>query len=316
MQTKAPRIGYFELIDRFAVGGAAEIYRARDVRSGDVVVIKRLRPEKEHEPSLVNGFMREMELSLQMKHKNLIHGIDWGTHNGSEYAVLEFVDGVDLSRVVARAASRKIRIPLEFSLYIVREILDGLHYAHGLQTERGDSVGLVHRDLNPRNVFISYDGRIRVADFGASLATLLELPPEEVVGSPGYLSPEQARLEPLDCRSDIFAAGCILFELVTNLRAFDTAGKKDATVLKMHQSGEIRPVPRDVTDDVKRIIEKACALTPQERYEHAAQMREALDAVLRTQRSSTTELAIAALTRNLFKPEFQASRLQGSPLTF
>src|SRR5207249_3273996 len=106
-------------------------------------------------------------------------------------------------------------LPFESALFIMTSILDGLTFAHDLKDDQGRPLGFVHRDLSPRNVFVRYDGEVRVADFGTAWCATTDPPPAEIVGTPGYLSPEQARLETLDCRSDIFAAGCIFQELVT-----------------------------------------------------------------------------------------------------
>lgn len=315
MALSAATIGPYQLLDRYAVGGSAEIYRAHDTRNGDLVVIKRLRPDVDHPATVTQGFLREVNLASQMNHKNLIHGRDRGVHHGQHYVVLEFVDGPDLRRLLSRARERNVKIPLEFALFMAREVLDGLEYSHNLVTPQGVAMGLVHRDICPRNVFVSYDGSIRVADFGCSVFTHLEKPPTAVVGSLGYLSPEQASLLPLDRRSDVFAVGCILHELVVGSPALDRENKSDAAVLKAHKKCRLRPVPPDVPDNVRLILEMACSADRAFRYPTAGAMRDAVDGILQ-EKAYTTSLAIAALTRHLFREEFKATRLPGSPLTF
>jgi serine/threonine-protein kinase len=310
-----PGLEPYRLIDRFAVGGNAEIYRAHDTRNGDVVVIKRLRSDVDFEPEAVAGFILEGELGLRMRHRNLIRARGRGTFDGLDYIVLDYVDGPDLSRVLGRASERKVRIPTEFCLFIVREVLDGLDFAHDLATDRGWPMGLVHRDLSPRNVFIAYDGTIRLADFGSAVSTLLEPPPTEVIGSPGYLSPEQAALGPLDRRSDVFSVGCMLFHLMAGFPPYDVAGKREDQVLAAHRRGSMRPLPGSVPDAVRAIITRACALDRDQRHPTAAAMRDDVDRVLH-EKAYTCPLAIATLTRHLFKAEYQSSRLSGSPLTF
>lgn len=308
------RIGHYELIDRYAVGGVAEIYRARDVRSGDVVVIKRIKPDAEFDPEAHAGFLRELQLALMCTHKNLIRGIEKGTQNGFDYGVLEYVDGQDLQRVLERSRQTGVAIPLAFSTWIVAEILDGLDFAWRIKDGNGAQLGLVHRDLAPKNVFVRYDGQVRVGDFGSSLAARLERA-DAVVGTLGYLSPEQARLEPLDQRSDLYAVGLILYELVTGTRAFDVEGKKDQAVLKLHQKGQMKAIPLSVPEDLRLVIEIACATHPEDRFQSARDMRLALSKT-ETPPDPQTGLGIATLLRRLFVDEFKRSRLSGSPLSF
>jgi serine/threonine-protein kinase len=310
----APRVGDYELIDLYAVGGSAQIFRARDTRSGDIVCIKRVRGDDAFDPERIAGFMRECQLAMMFKHKNLIRGLARGSISALDYVVLEYVDGQDLGRILERAQAQEIQIPLSFSTHIVSEILDGLHHAHELKDSNGESLGLVHRDLTPRNVFIRYDGEIRVGDFGASIMTATEIP-DEIMGSPGYLSPEQARLEPLDRRTDVFAVGCILYELLVGAPAFNVENKKDAQILRMHQTGTINPIPRDVPEALSLVVEIACSRDPEDRYPSAAEMRSAL---MRTEvpPNIDLQLGIATLVRRLFHDEFHKSRLPGTPLVF
>ena len=220
------RLGPYELIDRFAVGGVAEIYRAKDMRSGEIVIIKRMRPDRPFEPELHAGFLREMQVALQASHKNLIKGYELSTHAGVDYGVIEYIDGQDLESLLERARRQKIQVPYGFATFFVSEILDGLDFAHKLKDTRGELLGLVHRDLAPKNIFVGYDGAIRVADFGLSLASLQEIGDDVVVGTPGYLSPEQAKGEQLDARSDIFSVGCMLYECVVGQRRMDNLGQR------------------------------------------------------------------------------------------
>jgi len=296
-------VGGYLLIDRFAVGGVAELYRARHPSTGEVVVVKRLRPDLPFDPEVSGGFLREIQLALLSEHKNLIRGQSSGTHHGLDYVVLEFVAGQDMERFFRKARERQVDVPLSVSLFIVREILDGLAFAHALTDHAGTPMGLVHRDLNPRNVLLGYDGAVKVGDFGAAIATAQEPVPDEVVGSPGYLSPEQAKREPLDARSDLFAVGCMLFEVVTGLRAFDLDKKKDAVVLRMHQRGELAQIPNHIDERLRFIIEIACAVDPDERYPNAAAMRDAVDGVLRGLALGDVGPRLAATMRAVFASE-------------
>jgi serine/threonine-protein kinase len=309
------RLGPYDLIDRFAIGGVAEIYRAKDTRNGDIVIIKRMRPDRPFDPELHAGFLREMQVALKAKHKNLIRGYELGTFNNVDFGVLEYVDGQDLESILERVRRQKIQVPLGFATFIVNEILEGLDFAHRLTDPRGAPLGLVHRDLAPKNIFVRYDGAVRVADFGLSLATLQESV-EEIVGTPGYLAPEQARGEALDARCDVFAVGCILYDLVVGQRAYDYGGLRDTQMLRMHALAKYRAVPTTVPERLRLVIEHAMSLHRDDRFATAADMRRALQMTEHPPDTTHTPLGIATLVRRLFDAEFKASRLPGNPLTF
>jgi serine/threonine protein kinase len=310
-----PRLGPYDLIDRFAIGGVAEIYRARDTRNGEIVVIKRMRPDRPFDPELHAGFLREMQVALKSKHKNLIRGYELGTFNNVDYGVLEYVDGQDLESILDRVRSQKIQVPVAFATFIASEMLEGLDFAHRLTDPRGAPLGLVHRDIAPKNIFVRYDGAVRVGDFGLSLATRQEAV-EEIVGTPGYLAPEQARGEQLDARSDLFAVGCVLFDLVVGQRAFEYGGLRDTQMLRMHAQGKHRPVPSHVPPRLRLVIENALAAKREERFASASDMRRALHMTEHPPDEVHTPLGIATLVRRLFEHEFKATRLPGNPLPF
>lgn len=301
------RIGHFELIDRFAIGGVAEIYRARDTRTGTVVVIKKLRADTAFDRDEYAGFLQELQLAMRCTHKNLIRGFAKGTTDGIEYGVLEYVDGQDLHAIIHRARKNGVEIPAAFATFIVGEILEGLDFAWKIKDERGRQLGLVHRDLAPKNVFVRYDGEVRIGDFGASVMSLLEQP-DTVLGTPGFMSPEQASLTRIDQRSDVFAAGCVLFELITGQAAFDLAGKKDAAILKMHQKAQRRPIPPSLPEDLALVLEIATAASPEDRYQSANDMLRSLKQT-DTPPNPEARLGLASLVRRLFPGELAATRL-------
>lgn len=309
------RLGPYELIDRFAVGGVAEIYRAKDTRTGEIVVIKRMRSDRPVDPEMHAGFLREMQVALKAKHKNLIRGYELSSHASVEYGVMEYVDGQDLESILQRARLQKIQVPYGFATFIVSEILDGMDFAQGITDSRGEILGLVHRDLAPKNIFVRYDGQVRVGDFGLSLAARQEMA-EKVVGTPGYLSPEQARGEQMDARSDLFAIGCILYELVVGQRAFDVAGKSDADMLKMHSLARHRPLTRELPERLALVLETSLAVAREDRYPNAFEMRKALRRTEFPPDDGLAPLGIATLVRKLFEEEFKATRLPGNPLPF
>ena len=267
----------YNILDRFAVGGAAEIFRATDTLTGDLVAIKRLRQDVSFDPEMAAGFLRERQLAEQSKHRNLIHAFDCGTHKGAEWVALEFVDGKELADLLAALQKSGDVLPEKVALTVARDMLEGLAFAYNIEDDRGRPLGLVHRDLNPRNVLISFDGQVRVVDFGASHASLTEPVPSECVGSLGYLSPEQLAGHELDARSDIFAVGLVLYECLTGQPALPLH-KGEAKVLKLQRKG-YRPKLKKLSTEAREIIEMATAPTDL-RYQSASAMRRDLDVLL------------------------------------
>lgn len=301
------RIGHFQLVDRFAVGGVAEIFRALDVRTGELVAIKRMRPDLEFDPELTAGFLREIQISLLCAHDNLIRGYERGTAGGLDFIVLELIDGVDVEQLLARAGARRAPIPIDAACFMVCQALDGIAFAHDLKDERGRFMGLVHRDLTPRNLFVRSDGRMCVGDFGAACATAIEPLPTEIIGSPGYLSPEQASLAPLDRRSDLYTLGLVLHELVTGVPAFDVAGKKEAQILKAHQRAALKPPPKHVPEGLRAVLAIACAPERADRYASAPAMKRAITDAVGLVRPQA-QAGVANALRELFGDELLRSR--------
>jgi serine/threonine-protein kinase len=307
--SKTGRLEDYELIDRFAVGGAAELYRARDKSTGQLVAIKRLRQDLGFDPAVAAGFLREVQLAMLSEHKNLIRGYARGSHEGADWVAVDYVPGKDLDVLLERARTHGERLSVGISLFIVREMLDGLAFAYNMLDPTGGPMGLVHRDLNPRNVMLSFAGTVHVADFGASVASLTEPPPDEIVGSLGYISPEQASLAALDARSDLFAVGCILFEMITGERAIDFDPRKEQAALRAHQKGKLRRFPRHMHDGARMIIEIATQRDPEDRYMSATQMRGAVDELLREMGERQLPARLARLLADAFPDDAKSAKL-------
>jgi eukaryotic-like serine/threonine-protein kinase len=301
------RIGNYVLIDRFAVGGSAEIFRAKDEDKKDIVIIKRMRPEVKDDPVLREGFLRETWLSLLSKHPNLVDGIEQGELGGQEYVILEYVPGVDLRRLFDRVRERQVKVPLAFWLHVVHQVLLALDFAHDLKDEEDIPLGLVHRDVNPGNVLINFQGKVKLADFGVAHLAVLDPEPEQVVGTPGYIAPEQASLGPLDHRADFFSLGCVMYEILTGERAFNLQGLSDEKILSSHKKAQMKTVPRTVPDNLRMVVEIACSVHPDDRYQNARTMLRDLDEALEDTGVYGPDLGLATVARQLFPDEFQRS---------
>jgi serine/threonine protein kinase len=280
-------LGRYELLERIGIGGMAEVFRARLLGPEGfqkVVVIKRALPHVAEERLGVRMFVEEAKLAASIAHDGIAQVYELGrSDDGQLFIAMEHVDGVDLSRVLVAAERRALRIPPWLSVYVAAEVLDALAYVHELTDEQGRPRGIVHRDVTPSNVIISFLGKIKLSDFG--IAQFAGKSPTtmagQIKGKPSYMSPEQLASEPLDRRSDLFAVGVWLWECLTQRRLFS---KKDqfALVLEIAEGARKTPssIARDVPESLDPIVLKALAGDRNDRHANAREMRAALLAVL------------------------------------
>ena len=219
------RLGRYELLQRIAVGGMAEVYRAYAEGPGDfrkLVAIKRLLPQHALDPQLLRMFLDESRLMARFGHPNLPQVIDVSDGGGVEvpFFVMEHVAGVDL-RDVLRAAGGAL--PVEHIVTIAASVAAGLHHAHELRADDGRPLDIVHRDISPSNVLVSFDGSVKITDFGVAkwLQQKSFTYQGQLKGKFAHMSPEQCRGEPLDRRSDVFALGTLLYEMATGRPPFE-----------------------------------------------------------------------------------------------
>ena len=270
------RLGKYELLAPLGTGGMAQVLAARSQAQQGVsrlVALKRILPHLADDQNMVAQFLDEAKLGLSLSHPNLITFHDFGkAATGDYYLTMELLRGVDFDHVIYAPPGK---ISPEMAAGVLVQALEGLHHAHQLKGEDGHSLGLVHRDLSPHNLFVGFDGRVKVLDFGVAkvrrqrTVTL----PGIVKGKPLYMSPEQATAEPIDSRSDIFAMGLILYEATVRARAFDT-GDDTRTMLAIVNDPLYRPP--DMSDAVWELVSKACAKDPAQRYQTAAAMADAV----------------------------------------
>ena len=271
-------LGGYILVEHFARGGMADVYLARS-QDGRLVVVKQVIDEladSRHDALL----LAESMLCTSLRHPNITRAIDLGRdHDGSPYAVFEYVEGIDLRDLLRLCSRRKIALPVASSLHVIRELLRGLDHAHRARDEDGDRFDVVHRDVTPSNVLISFDGDVKLCDFGIASATIMPpVPNDRIEGKTGYMSPEQARGRKLDKRSDIYAVGIMLWELLTGRRM---RPKKGEPALSSARRGEVPPMaltglPHEA--DLLAIVQRALQQKRKKRYESAGGMLRDLDA--------------------------------------
>lgn len=279
--------GQYELIEHIATGGMAEVYKAR--MKGlegfqKIVAIKRILPHLTDNDEFVTMFIDEAKLAAQLQHPNIIHIYDLGKIDRSYYIAMEFIDGLDLRTILQKLQAKGERFPLPLALYVGARLADALDYAHRKRDFKGQAMALVHRDVSPQNVLISYEGDIKLCDFGIAKAAskASHTRAGALKGKLQYMSPEQAWGKDLDHRSDIFSLGLVLYEMITGRKAF--TGDSELSILEQVRSPKILP-PREldpsIPPEVERVLLKALQPAREERYQSAADMASDLESAMR-----------------------------------
>jgi serine/threonine protein kinase len=260
------RVTRYELLDRIGVGGMAEIFRGKAVAAGGFekpVAIKRILPHLSQDPRFVELLIAEAKVLSLLKHRNIVQIFDVGLgDDGKYFLVMEYVDGKDLGAVQRGLEARRRRMPFDLALHVGAEICEALEHAHSARAPDGKTMSLVHRDVSPSNVLLSRAGEVKLTDFGIAKRAEQESTGHGAVrGKFAYISPEQARNEPVDPRSDVFSVGILLWELVTGRRLF--SGLNDLEALRAVRDPEI-PRPRDadgrLSSEIDALIMSALAL--------------------------------------------------------
>src|SRR6478609_35267 len=304
---KFPRMfGKYVLLRAFARGGMGEIFLAA---SGEVLgaeklcLIKKV-PEDRDTPGLTARLLDEAKVAVRLNHMNLVQVFDAGQVDDELYIAMELIEGRDLRAAWNRTAERRSRIPLDVALFVVREIARGLGYAHNY-----GGLGLVHRDIAPPNILISFHGEVKVTDFGLARSILKNerTAPGIVYGRIAYLAPEQARGEQADARTDIFATGVILWELLTGRPLHDTSDDavKNLDQARHPQVQSPSHLTRGLPPSIDAVSLKALATDREQRYQTAEEFRKAIADELARIAPGTDASRVAAFLKDLFGDEIK-----------
>ena len=304
-------IGKYRILAGLGEGGMANVYLA--VARGPsgfskLVVLKALRSSLvDQDDEFIKMFLDEARLAARLNHPHVVQTYEVGEEGGRFVIVMEYLDGQPLSRLRA-AATPSGGIPLGMHLSIIADLLAGLHYAHELKGFSGEPLGLVHRDVSPQNVFITYDGQVKVLDFGiAKVATSsVETRTGQMKGKIQYMAPEQMSGDKVDRRADIFAAGVMLWEAVAGRRLWK--GLPDVQIMHNVMSARIPPLKEareGIDDDLVAVVEKAMAMEPADRFASAAEMETALNAVKARAHGARGNREIGRYVSSLFEEQRQ-----------
>ncbi len=279
-QPQAAPTDRYTVMEYLAEGGMGAIYLGKKLGAGGFekqVVLKQLLPEFTRQPEFIDLFLREARLSASLDHANIIHTIDLVTAGEEYFIVMEYLDGADLRTLTRRAKRRRKQLAPGAGIYIAREVLSALSYAHGKASPDGSPLGLIHRDVSPSNVLISGTGDVKLTDFGIAKASTHNSIFYRVKGKVGYMSPEQARSEALDHRSDLYSLAVCLFEMLTGERLFVDAGlTTSADDLYAQPVPAVSSKVPGLPAELDELMFRALSIDPDQRFQTAGEFQESL----------------------------------------
>lgn len=310
------RFGRYIIVDPIAVGGMAEIYRARLAASKEgpdrIIVIKKVIANLSQNSEFLQMFEEEIKITVGLTHPNIIQIYDYGKVEEQYFMAMEYVEGKNLRQFVKRLADMKSMFSIDMSCHIISQVCHALAHAHSYKDRMsGKPLGIVHRDISPQNVMISYDGAVKLFDFGIAKAkSASEATRAGVIkGKPSYLSPEQINGEDLDGRSDIFALGIVLWELLTAKRLF--VAETDMGVLRLIQSAKIEPPSTfnpAVPQALDAIVLKSLTRDKNKRYQSSEEFQRDLHKFLYSFNPSFNPADLSYYAQELFKSEIREDR--------
>ncbi len=288
------KFGRYMLFDIVGKGGMAEIFLARaktsELGGSRLCVVKQIIPAFAQHSQFADMLIHEAKLAAKLDHANIVQVFDLGRADGELFISMEYIEGFDLNELLRRCTKAKIPLPWEFALLILTDTLQGLDYAHRRSDEFGVPLGIVHRDVSPSNVLISYGGQSKLCDFGIAHANEVVSGPgggsgalagDALQGKAGYMSPEHARGEPIDARADVFAVGILLWELIAGHRMY-RADPDKGTLLDQARAAVVPELPERAHNlpneaELRRIVCKALAVERDLRYPSASAMQRDLE---------------------------------------
>jgi serine/threonine-protein kinase len=297
--------GRYRLLRRLATGGMGELYLALAVGVQGfekLIVVKRILPHFAANPEFLAMFLNEARLSAKIDHPNVVRVYDQGRAGDSVYFTMEYLHGQHLGRVISTVRMHGQEFPIAHAVAIAAAMCEGLHCAHEMRGVDGQPQEIVHRDVSPSNIFVMFSGQVKLVDFGIAKALSSTNLTREGArkGKANYMSPEQCRAEPVDRRSDIFSLGIVLYEMLTLQRLF--AGENEFAVMNQIVRGIIPPPSsrRPIPAELERIVLKALAAAPDDRYPTAQAMAEDLQRFAAAEGLVCSSGALAEFLHGLF----------------
>jgi serine/threonine protein kinase len=311
---RGTRFGKYTLLNRIAVGGMAEVFLARQEGLEGfekTICIKRIRPHLSSQASFVRMFLNEAKLAAQLNHPNIVQIYDLGRVNDSYFIAMEYISGRDMSRIIPKAEKAGITFPMIYALRIASNVCEGLYFAHTKTDAYGNPLNIVHRDITPENILVSFNGTVKIVDFGIAKANsqLEQTRAGEIKGKLSYMSPEQCMGHPLDARSDIFSFGSVIYEWITGYKLF--TGENEMAILKSIIDGKIYPpsyFKEDVPEAVERILMKALDKDKTKRYQSAWEMQFDIDTYLASSEFTPSNIHLSNFLKQIFGDEIEREK--------
>jgi serine/threonine protein kinase len=287
------------------------LYRAKligDEGFEKLIAIKTILPHLSEEKDLVKSFIDEAKLAAFLQHPNIVQIYDFGSVNSTYYIAMEYLYGKDLKLITERYKEKELPLSIENALYIATQVCAGLDYAHKLKDFRGRPLNIIHRDIGPHNIFVSYDGQVKIIDFGIAKAAIQNTKTQDgsIKGKMAYMSPEQALGESIDRRSDIFAMGILLYEIVTHKRMFEGDAFRVFAKVREADYTPAEIVNEALPGDLCRIIDKALAKDREQRYQSAEDLLTDLEKCMRGLSISPSYRNLSQYMKDLFGKEAEA----------
>ena len=326
MSQEPQRFGKYQIIERIAAGGMAEVFKARLEGIGGfhrTYAIKRILPHLTSNSEFVDMLINEAKIAGLLSHANIVQILDLGAVDEQYFIAMEYVNGKDLGQILERCAKKGITLPFPHAVYVLIEMLKGLEYAHNRTVVRDGvqvPLDIIHRDISPANVLVSVQGEVKLTDFGIAKATVkaAETQTGVIKGRFDYMAPEQAAGRPLDQRADLFAAGVVFYELLTGRHPFREAG--DLKTLEAVRRGVVEPpshINPDVPPALDLVIAAALRLDPAERYPTATAFKDALNTFFHDSGFIFSAATLATFVRGLLqdgeKPAPKPSEIDTGP---
>ncbi len=311
---KFERFGKYLILDHLVDGGMAKICRARYLgeQSNKIIAIKMVQPQFSRDPSFVRMFQDELSVTFGLQHPNVAQTYDYGKVNDQLYTAMEYVDGANLKQFLDRLKEKNYVFPVEISIYIISQVCQGLHYSHTFTDKlSGKPLHIVHRDISPHNIMLTYDGAVKVIDFGIakSNASSEATQAGTIKGKLSYLAPEYLDGMELDARYDEFAVGITLWEMLCSRKMFTAAN--DLAVLKQIQACKIAPpssINPNVPKELDAIVMKALSKDRSQRYEDMDKFNRALVKFLYAQYPDFNPSDLSYFAKELFKDEIRRDK--------
>lgn len=312
--SKFERFGRYLILDHLVDGGMAKICRARFLgeQADKIVAIKMVQPQFSNDESFKTMFMDEIKLTFGLLHPNIVQTYDYGMHNGQLYVAMEYCDGRNLKEYLDKLRERKFVFPVEISVYIITQVCQGLHYSHTFTDKlTGKKANIIHRDISPHNLMLTYDGAIKVIDFGIAKAETNSEATQAgtIKGKLSYLAPEYLDGLELDARYDEFAVGITLWEMLCSRKLFKASN--DLAVLKKIQECKIPPpssINPNVPKELDEIVLKALSKDRGKRFEDLDKLNRALIKFLYATYPDFNATDLSYFAKELFKEEIKRDR--------